>query len=88
MAEGDTHQAAGEPDLNYFVCTLGQADVINANKFRPWKTLNELLDHQAEQHFDRPAVGFALPPDGIDKDTEWGFVAYSTCPSDDFDHQF
>ena len=88
MAEGDTYQAAGEPDLNYFVCTLGQADVINANKFRPWKTINEQLDHQAETCSDRPAVGFPLPSDSFDNNAQWGFVVYSTCPSDDFDHQF
>lgn len=52
--------ASVEP--NYFTCTLGQAAQLKrqhgASKSK-WKTVLELIDHQAQNIPDSPALGFA-----------------------------
>lgn len=47
-----------EEDLNYFVCTLGQAAVWNEKHPHSFETINDLIDEQAEKVPDAPAVGF------------------------------
>ena len=47
-----------EEDLNYFVCTLGQAAVWNEKHRHSFETINDLIDGQAENFPDAPAVGF------------------------------
>lgn len=42
-------------DTNYFVCTLGQAAQLHQTK--PYRTIPELIDHQAAEHPTLPAVG-------------------------------
>lgn len=67
-------------DVNYFVCTLGQATALIAQKPHLFKTVNEFIDHQARQHPNHPAVGFPVPPekDKSDKsDKEWRRAVYS-----------
>ncbi|UZP38586.1 hypothetical protein NXS19_006402 [Fusarium pseudograminearum] len=45
---------------NYFTCTLGQAALLkNKHGSAKWKTVLELIDHQAQNIPDSPAVGFA-----------------------------
>lgn len=48
-------------DLNYFVCTLGQAVEVNKKDPHQFKTINEFLDYQARVAPDRLAVGFPVP---------------------------
>ena len=66
-------------DVNYFVCTLGQAAVFNAEKPHAFRTVNELIDLQAQRHPSRPAVGFPIPPKdkNKDQDQEWEHAIYS-----------
>ena len=64
-------------DVNYFVCTLGQAAALNAKKPHSFKTVNEFIDHQARQYSTRPAVGFPVPPKNKKTDNEWSSVSYS-----------
>lgn len=47
-------------DTNYFVCTLGQASVLNATP-NPYRTINHLLEHQSSKCGSKLAVGFPLP---------------------------
>jgi acyl-CoA synthetase (AMP-forming)/AMP-acid ligase II len=47
-------------DLNYFTCTLGQAALIKEQQ-KHFETINDLLDYQAQDHADLPAVGFYRP---------------------------
>ena len=71
-------QLEEDQDLNYFVCTLGQAAAINVQSPHSWTTVNELIDHLAREQPDRPAVGFPVPPKSTDLLSEWGFNVYST----------
>ena len=79
MAQNHTGQSNQELDLNYFVCTLGQAAALNARNPHQWKTINSFIDFQAQRFPDSHAVGFPVPPDGADGDSEWGFLTYSGC---------
>jgi acyl-CoA synthetase (AMP-forming)/AMP-acid ligase II len=45
---------------NYFVCTLGQASTLSG-KAKPYHTISEFLDLQAQHHALLPAVGFPIP---------------------------
>ena len=64
-------------DENYFVCTLGQAAVLNAKKPHSFKTINDFVDIQAREHPNSPAVGFPIPPKNKGKDKEWTHAVYS-----------
>lgn len=57
-------------DLNYFVCTLGQAAEFNQYK---GNTVNEFLDHQAQTHPLHLAVGFPIPSQ---EKRHWDSVVY------------
>ncbi|CVK95863.1 related to nonribosomal peptide synthetase MxcG [Fusarium mangiferae] len=48
-------------DANYFTCTLGEAAKLKRkdDKAKTWTTVVELIDDQAEQNPDAPALGFA-----------------------------
>jgi len=46
-------------DINYFICTLGQAAVQQDHG--SFKNINELIDQQAEHVPNLPAVGFYAP---------------------------
>lgn len=48
-------------DLNYFVCTLGQAVEVKKRYPHQFKTINEFLDHQAQVIPASLAVGFPTP---------------------------
>ena len=65
--------------VNYFVCTLGQAAAVIADKPHPFKTVNEFIDYQARQHPSRPAVGFPIPPKDKETDKKWNHAVYSKC---------
>lgn len=52
-------------DTNYFVCTLGQAAVLQEDP-KPYRTVNEFLLYQSEQHGDKIAIGFPTPDSGDD----------------------
>ena len=45
---------------NYFVCTLGQASALSG-RAKPYRTISEFLDLQAQYHAFLPAVGFPIP---------------------------
>ncbi|KAK2606703.1 hypothetical protein N8I77_005434 [Diaporthe amygdali] len=51
MAQVETH-------LNYFTCTLGEAATWNAEHPHPFHTVNHLIDEQAKDQGQRPAVNF------------------------------
>lgn len=46
---------------NYFACTLGEAARLKRQNdgSTAWKTVVELIDHQAEKNPRLPALGFA-----------------------------
>ncbi|KAI9844350.1 MAG: putative NRPS-like protein biosynthetic cluster [Sclerophora amabilis] len=58
------------PNLNYFICTLGQAAQINAREPHDFSTVNDFLDRQAQLIPNRPAVGFPKP--SLNSDGPWG----------------
>ena len=79
MAQDHTGQSNEEPDLNYFVCTLGQAAALNTRNPHQWRNINSFIDFKAQKSPDSHAVGFPVPPAGTDGDSEWGFLTYSGC---------
>lgn len=50
--------AEAQTDLNYFTCTLGEAARWNEVHPHPFETVNHLVDVQAEELGQRPAVNF------------------------------
>ena len=70
---------------NYFVCTLGQAAILNADKPHSFRTINDFIDLQAQQRPLGPAVGFPIPPKKKgkeeekekEKEKEWDYAIYS-----------
>ena len=58
---------------NYFVCTLGQATVLNSQP-KPYRTISEFIKQQAQHHPSLPAVAFPVP--GSD-DKGWGRIVFS-----------
>ena len=77
MTMMDPQLPGGAVDINYFVCTLGQAKTLIAQKPHSFKTVNEFIDHQAEQYPSQPAVGFPIPPENQNSDKEWSRAVYS-----------
>ena len=73
----DAQSSAVSADVNYFVCTLGQAAVLIADKPHPYRTVNEFIDHQAREHSSRPAIGFPTPPQNKETDQKWDYGVYS-----------
>lgn len=71
----DTDDPGREVETNYFVCTLGQAAVINKANPHPFKTINDFIDHQAQQYPTLPAVGFPIPRQ--DANSEWSHTFYT-----------
>ncbi|KAL8847300.1 MAG: hypothetical protein Q9221_007645 [Calogaya cf. arnoldii] len=59
-------------DINYFVCTLGQAVAVNEKSPHGFETITDFLDRQAQIVPNAPAVGFPLPSGN--KDKEWDSV--------------
>jgi hypothetical protein len=53
-----------DSDRNYFVCTLGEAAEENKKHPHDFKTINELLDVQAQFEHQFPVIGFPM----LDKD--------------------
>lgn len=47
-----------ETNLNYFICTLGEAARWNRDYPHPFETLHDLVDHQAKELRQRPALNF------------------------------
>ncbi len=71
-------QPNGEPELNYFVCTLGQAATLNTQNPHVFKNVNDFLDHQARVIPRNPAVGFPIPPyPKDDDDAPWQHKIFS-----------
>ncbi len=65
-------------ETNYFVCTLGQAASINAQRPHQFSNINEFLDEQAQAIPDAPAVGFPLPSrEG--SNPQWSQKIISSC---------
>lgn len=64
-------QSTQEPELNYFVSTLGQAARINAQSPHVFKTVDDFIDFQARTIPQAPAVGFPIPPDSRNDGPEW-----------------
>ncbi|KAK6372383.1 putative NRPS-like protein biosynthetic cluster [Lithohypha guttulata] len=50
------YPAMSSPKTNYFVCTLGEAAQQDVQ--RPFSDVNHLIDLQASQNSDLPAIGF------------------------------
>ena len=65
----------GHVDLNYFICTLGQAAANNAEPSQPFKTVSDFIDYQALKFPTCPAVGFPITRKNADD--EWDHVIYS-----------
>lgn len=76
MTMADT-QLSTTADVNYFVCTLGQAAALNADQPHPFKTVNEFIDYQAREHPSHPAIGFPIPPKDKETDKTWDYGVYS-----------
>lgn len=57
----DSNASAPKPDthLNYFTCTLGGAARWNKDHTHPFQTVNDLIDEQAKELRQRPALNFA-----------------------------
>ena len=71
------HRPGEAGDANYFVCTLDQAAILNAEKPHSFKTINDFIDHQTRKHPTRPAVGFPVPPKDKESDQQWRYTVYS-----------
>lgn len=71
----DAHQSDQKGMTNYFVCTLGQAAAFNEKNPHPFKTINDFIDHQAQQYPNRPAIGFPVPERNAHD--EWGQIIYT-----------
>lgn len=48
-------------DTNYFVCTLGQAAQLTNQSQHQFETVSDLIDSQAREFPDVPAIGFPIP---------------------------
>lgn len=57
----DSKSSAPRPEthLNYFTCTLGGAARWNKEHTHPFETVNDLIDAQAKELRQRPALNFA-----------------------------
>lgn len=53
-------------NLNYFICTLGEAAIWNREHPHPFHTVNDLVDEQAKELRQRPAINFAGGCNGED----------------------
>ena len=74
---GDAQRPGQVVDVNYFVCTLGQAAALNAETPHSFETVNEFIDHHAHQYPSRPAFGFPIPPKDKETGGEWNYAVYS-----------
>ena len=73
----DAQLPTATADVNYFVCTLGQAAALIADEPHPFKTVNEFIDYQAREHPSHPAFGFPIPPKDKETDKKWDYAVYS-----------
>lgn len=73
----DAPLSAEVVDVNYFICTLGRAAEFIAEKPHSYKTVNDFIDHQAQQYPSRLAVGFPIPSRDPKADKEWNYAVYS-----------
>ena len=66
--------------VNYFVCTLGQAATLNEQNTHAYKTINEFFDEQALS--SDPAVGFPRPlaSQGEREKEQWDYEVLSMKP--------
>lgn len=63
---------AAEGTINYFVCTLGQAKILNHDKPHAFRTVNEFIDGQNDRVPNLTAVGFPKPQ-------SWESRTFSEC---------
>lgn len=75
VATAKDHEAT--PEVNYFVCTLGQAASINHRHPHSFRTVNEFLDAQAQVIPHSPAVAFPTVPGQQKDETEWDYLVLS-----------
>lgn len=75
-------------ETNYFICTLGQAALINAQWPHKFSTINEFVDEQARSVPDLPAIGFPIPPQKSKRDASWTYRVVSTLYLTDSMHSF
>lgn len=68
-------------DVNYFVCTLGEAATINAVSPQPFETVNEFLKYQSQRVPNHAAVGIPIPSQLPDGPKEWDYTVLSALPS-------
>lgn len=64
-----------DADLNYFICTLGQAAAINETDPHAFHTINDFIDLQANRFPHSPAVGFPAPK--AESENEWCSTIFS-----------
>lgn len=57
--DGNASATKPETHLNYFTCTLGGAARWNKENTHPFQTVNDLIDAQAQELRQRPALNFA-----------------------------
>lgn len=61
-------------DTNYFVCTLGQAALLNKTNPHDFETINQFIDARAMKYSEFPAIGFPKPSKAGDS---WGQHVFS-----------
>lgn len=61
--------------LNYFNCTLGEAESLNQKNPPQWSTVAGLLDYRATKNGGDPAIGFPCAPNEVN--AFWGGTIYS-----------
>ena len=67
----------GDVELNYFVCTLGQAAERQLCGNKGFTTVNSFLDHQARAIPSKPAVAFPSPFPAEQLDPAWSYKLFS-----------
>lgn len=74
-AAAKDHEAS--PEVNYFVCTLGQAASFNHRSPHSFRTVNGFLDAQAQAIPHSPAVGFPTLTGHQKDEAEWDYLVLS-----------
>jgi hypothetical protein len=71
-------------DLNYFVCTLGEALEVQQKSSHSYQTINDFFNLQKDSNPDVPAVAFPVPGSNY----EWFREIYSAsnCSKPGFFH--
>lgn len=72
-----TEKETTDGDINYFVCTLGEAAVYNANYPHRFTTVNDFVHYQSNRIPNQPAVAFPIPSQNHQVIEEWDYRIFS-----------